>query len=356
MSDNYDPLTTQTAAITFRRLDALQDSIAAFGKTTSGAPVAILVATDGTLQTRRLNRLSDEVILIGTDPAATARPVLVDTQGRLSSRPLSALPITDFDALRAYFLGPAAAQIQGKADADGTLNVNDPAGRASLASILAQLDVTQSALRDAITGASPSARSLFGLGQDLVGAIQATQPRSIVNLPSEYPDPIAQARLLSILGQLDITQTAHRDAIIAAVAADQARHLTNFPADYPDATAQTRLQSVLTQLDRTLSEVFDVKAAQNAVTAGANTAGLTVTLDLGTTGRPTVQRFISVGGASTVLVQASRDGATWRTIETQTFAVATTNVAAVQGFGYRYVRLTSATAAVALEFEVSGAR
>jgi hypothetical protein len=293
--------------------------------------------------------------------------------------------------MRAYFLGPAAGQVQGKADADGTLNVNDPTARSTLASILAQLDITQSALRDAltspapnartladlhsqlaailgqlnltttalrdaITGAAPSSRSLFQVDQDLVAALQATQPRNVTNFPADPPDALAQARLFSILSQLDIALSVHRDALLTALAADQPRHVTNFPADYPDAVSQARLLSILTQLDRTLSEVFDVKSSQGAVTAAANNAGLTVTLDLGATGRTTVQRFISVGGASTVLVQASRDGVTWRTMETQTFAVASTSIAAVQGLGYRFIRVTSGTTGVALEFELSGAR
>lgn len=309
MSDNYDPLTTQNTAITFRRLDALQDSVAAFGKTSSGAPVAILVASDGTLQVRRLNRLTDEVVLIGTDSGAIARPVLGDTLGRLNTRPLSAAPVADFDALRAFFLGPAAAQVQGKADADGTINVNDSPARASLASILAQLDITQSALRDAITSPSPNARTLadlygqlasilgqlnltttvlrdaitggapsnktlFGLDQDLVAALQATQPRSVTNFPSDYPDAMAEARLQSILNQLDTPLTAHRDAITTSLATDQPRHVTNFPTDFPDALTESRLASILGQLDVKMSQLRDGIAG-----AGVSTKSVEIAID-----------------------------------------------------------------------------
>lgn len=98
-----------------------------------------------------------------------------------------------------------------------------------------------------------------------------------------------------------------------------------------------------------------LEAAHGAVTPIANTAGLIVTLDLGVTGRTTVQCFVSVGGPTTVFVQGSRDGATWRTVESQTFTVANTNVPAVQGFGYRFIRVTSGSAGIALEFEISAA-
>lgn len=232
----------------------------------------------------------------------------------------------------------------------------DALAQARLLSVLGQLDAKTSEVRDGIAGSGATSKTLYALDQDVVAALQATQPRSITNFPSDYPDVVAQARLLTILDQLNITLADHRDALTAALAADQARHITNFPADYPDATAQARLRSIVTQLDRTMSEVYDVKTAQGAVTAAANNAGLAVTLDLGVTGRPTVQRFISVGGASMVVVQASRDGATWRNVEAQMFAVASTSIAAVQGFGYRFVRVTSATTGVALEFELSDAR
>lgn len=290
MSDNYDPLATQTTAFTFRRLDALQDAVSAFGKTASGAPVALLVANDGTLQTRKLNRLTDEILLVGTDPNAIARALLVDTQGRLLRRALSALPVSDFDGVRAYFLGPAATQVQGKADPDGTLNVHDPVARASLADLVSRFDVPHSAVLDAIL-------------------------------------------------------------------TDQARHVTNFPLDFPDQLSQARLQSLLAQVDRALSEIYDVRSAHGAVTAAQNSAGLTVTLDLGPTGRPTVQRFISLGGSASASVQASRDGATWRTLETQTTTLSPlSSIASVQGLGYRFVRVASASTGVALEFEISAAR
>jgi len=357
LSDNYDPLSTQTSLLSFRRLDALQDTVTAFGKNAAGSPVAVLVANDGVLQTRRLNRLTDEILLIGTDQNAVARPVLVDAQGRLYQRILSAFPVLDFDSVRAYFRGPSASQVQGKADADGTLNVSDPIARATLAEVLSRLDVSQSALRDAIVGPPPNGKSLLELGQDLVGAIEAAQPRSITNFPLDFPDAGSQIGLQAILGQLDVPLSSHGDAVVSAIAANQARHVTNFPLDFPDQLAHARLQSLLAQADRSVSEVYDVRSAHGAVTAAQNTSGLTVTLDLGPTGRPTVQRFVSQGGTSTVQVQASRDGATWRTLETLTTTLSpTSSLAAVQGFGYRFVRATSASTGVALEFEISASR
>lgn len=344
MSDNYDPLSTATTALTFRRLDALQDSVAAFGKTASGAPVAVLVAQDGTLQTRRLTRTTDEIVLIATDAQGVARPVLVDTQGRFSPRPLTPLPITDFDGVRVYLLGPASAQVQAKADADGTLNVNDAAARGSLASILGRLDLTTTQLRDEITGTAPTCKTLYALDQDLVAALGATQPRSISNFPSDYPDALAQTRLLSILGQLDVPTTQLRDAITGGP-----------PSCKTLYDLWTAEEAIRAKLDRTLSEVFDLKTGYVGVTHTNNTSGLTLTVDLGPTGRRKVHQFISTGGAASVTTQVSRDGVGWRTWEAQSFSLAT-NVFRVLDIGFRYVRMTSPTTGVTLEFEVSAVR
>jgi hypothetical protein len=189
-------------------------------------------------------------------------------------------------------------------------------GEALETAVQGQLNVTLSALRDAITAPAPNARTLAdlytqlsailaqlnltttGLRDALTASISTDQPRHLTNWPAGYPDALAESRLASILAQLDVKTGTVRDGIVTAIEGMQPRSVTNFPADYPDALSESRLASILAPLDRPESEIWDVKSAQGAVTAATDTAGLTITLDLGTTGRAHVQRCVRVTSAS----------------------------------------------------------
>ena len=87
---------------------------------------------------------------------------------------------------------------------DGSDNLTALEGFAE--GILAQLDITLSALRDAIVGASPNGKTLY----DLVQSVQGTQPRDIARWGSTDQ---SGADLTPLFQNLDIALSALRNAL-----------------------------------------------------------------------------------------------------------------------------------------------
>jgi hypothetical protein len=103
-----------------------------------------------------------------------------------------------------------------------------------------------------------------------------------------------------------------------------------------------------------LLDEFKPVSASGSVAAAANTAGLEVKLYKG--GRPNVNIYYSAGGAAEVRFEVSLDGATWRTVDVISLAVAGSGFKAYSSIAYPWVRLYSPTTAVDLELELVASR
>ena len=94
--------------------------------------------------------------------------------------------------------------------------------------------------------------------------------------------------------------------------------------------------------------------ARGSISAADNTAGLAVTLYKG--GRPNVTVYYRVGGAATVYLKGSVDGAAWRALKTYTLTAAAEDTDAFMGLAYPYVRLETPTAGIDVELEIVASR
>ena len=178
----------------------------------------------------------------GTEIGTADNPIYVDIGGNVpDSMNLSAVG------------GTATAVGAGITDA-GTLRVALATDDVNLAGILAQLDITQSALRDAIKGAG--GKDLSTLETD-IESILATTDVALSTRATEA----------TLAAQLDITQSALRDAIRGASTKD----LT---------TLQTALDAVKTAVEK-IDDLQDATVAEGAVP----TKGIQVMLDDGTDGQ-----------------------------------------------------------------------
>lgn len=94
--------------------------------------------------------------------------------------------------------------------------------------------------------------------------------------------------------------------------------------------------------------------SRGSITAADNTSGFYIELYKG--GRPNLNLYYRVGGASTIFIKGSVDGVTWRTIETITTLTGEEKTIAFQGVAYPYVRVETPTTGIDVEFELVASR
>ena len=176
----------------------------------------------------------------GTEIGTAGNPLIVDIGGDVPDT----MDVTKIG-------GNAVASGSGVADA-GTLRVALATDDVNLAGILAQLDITQSALRDAIKGAG--GKDLSTLETDIESILAATD----VALST-------RATEATLAAQLDITQSALRDALKGIGGKD----LT---------TLQTALDAVQVAVEK-IDDLQDATVAEG----GTPTKGVQMLLDNGTT-------------------------------------------------------------------------
>ena len=175
----------------------------------------------------------------GTEIGTADNPIYVDIGGNVP------------DSMNISQVGGTATAVGAGITDAGTLRVAVATDDVNLAGILAQLDITQSALRDALKGAG--GKDLSTLETDIEAILAATD----VALST-------RATEATLAAQLDITQSALRDAIRGASTKD----LT---------TLQTALDAVKTAVEK-IDDVQDATVAEGAVP----TKGIQVMLDDGT--------------------------------------------------------------------------
>jgi hypothetical protein len=111
---------------------------------------------------------------------------------------------------------------------------------------------------------------------------------------------------------------------------------------------------VVVSTPKELLDEFKPVSVSGSIYATDNTAGFSVVLNKG--GRPNVNVYYSLGGAGTVYLKVSTDGATWRTLKTYTLASAGEGVDIIQGVAYPYVKLETPTTGIDVEFEIVASR
>jgi hypothetical protein len=95
-------------------------------------------------------------------------------------------------------------------------------------------------------------------------------------------------------------------------------------------------------------------STSGSISAVDNTAGFSVVLNKG--GRPNVNVYYSLGGAGTVYLKVSIDGATWRTLKTYSLSEAGEGTDIVQGVAYPYVMLSTDATGIDVVFEIVASR
>jgi hypothetical protein len=95
-------------------------------------------------------------------------------------------------------------------------------------------------------------------------------------------------------------------------------------------------------------------SVSGSISAVDNTAGFSVVLNKG--GRPNVNVYYNLGGAGTIYLKVSIDGATWRTLKTYTLAGPGEGVDTIQGVAYPYVKLETPTTGIDVVFEIVASR
>jgi hypothetical protein len=111
---------------------------------------------------------------------------------------------------------------------------------------------------------------------------------------------------------------------------------------------------VLISFPNDLLEEYKSVWAMGSITAEDNTSGFYVDLYKG--GRPNLNIYYRVGGASTIFIKGSVDGITWRTIETLIITAAGEKTIIFQGIAYPYIRVETPTAGIDVEFELVASR
>ena len=175
----------------------------------------------------------------GNEIGTAAKPIHVDIRGEIP------------DAMDLDRVGGSATDVGSGNAGSGTLRVAVATDDVNLAGILAQLDITQSALRDAIKGAG--GKDLSTLETDIESILASTD----VALST-------RATEATLAAQLDITQSALRDALKGAGGKD----LT---------TLQTALDAVQVAVEK-IDDLQDATVAEGAVP----TKGIQISLDNGT--------------------------------------------------------------------------
>ena len=175
----------------------------------------------------------------GNEIGTAAKPIHVDIGGEIP------------DAMDLDRVGGSATDVGSGNAGSGTLRVAVATDDVNLAGILAQLDITQSALRDAIKGAG--GKDLSTLETDIESILASTD----VALST-------RATEATLAAQLDITQSALRDALKGAGGKD----LT---------TLQTALDAVQVAVEK-IDDLQDATVAEGAVP----TKGIQISLDNGT--------------------------------------------------------------------------
>jgi len=243
---------------------------------------------------------------------------------------------------------------------------------ADVESILAQMDIKLSELRDALRGTdnrtltdlykkaydSTNDREKISIENDAVGlakdsTLSSRLPREIelddgtgaydklhrsgnALLIAINEDKIGLAKettLSNILSQLDITLSALRDDLRGV----DSRTLTDL---------YNKINDLLTELQPV--------SASDSVAAADNTAGLTVTLDKG--GRPFVDVYYNVGGAADIYIEVSKDGSTWRPLDSVSPTSAEEKLLQYPWVGHRYVRVRVPTTGIDVELEITASR
>lgn len=97
--------------------------------------------------------------------------------------------------------------------------------------------------------------------------------------------------------------------------------------------------------------INEVLVAKNSVTAAANTAGLTVTLD--TQNRKLVDWIVSVSGAASIYVEVSDDNVNWYSSGLTYNTTAATTIRDWDFIGFRYVRVRVPTTAIDITIIIS---
>lgn len=100
-----------------------------------------------------------------------------------------------------------------------------------------------------------------------------------------------------------------------------------------------------------LEEVFAPKTAYNSSVGAA----LTVTLDTGVHGRSMVEVWVKSSAAATFTVASSKDNINWRTMDTITLAAVGEEHRGYSN-AYRYIRVSTTTAANDNEIEITASR
>jgi len=105
---------------------------------------------------------------------------------------------------------------------------------------------------------------------------------------------------------------------------------------------------------REILDEFKPVSSYGSITATDNTAGFSISLSKG--GRPNLNVYYRLGGAGTVYLKASVDGAMWRTIKTYSLSAAGEGIDVIQGVAYPYVKLETPTTGIDVEFEIVASR
>ena len=95
------------------------------------------------------------------------------------------------------------------------------------------------------------------------------------------------------------------------------------------------------------------KEVEASVLAADNTSGLSVSLD--TEHRTQIEVNYNLGGAGSMLIECSNNGTTWDTIESHTFASASSGWIGLNN-ARKHIRVSSTTPAIDISFKIISAR
>jgi len=118
------------------------------------------------------------------------------------------------------------------------------------------------------------------------------------------------------------------------------------------ADART-LTDLYNKIDSLLSE-FQPVSTSGSVAAADNTSGFEISLDKG--GRPFVEVYYNVGDAADIYIEISRDGSTWRPLDSVSPSAADEDTLQYPWVSHRYVRVRTPTTNIDVEFEISASR
>jgi len=108
------------------------------------------------------------------------------------------------------------------------------------------------------------------------------------------------------------------------------------------------------RLPVSVEDAFKPVSSYGSVSASQNTSGYSLVIEKG--GRPNVSIWFKLGGAGTVVFQVSRNGTDWRDVESFTLSNAGEQFKTYGNIAYPYVRLTTSTTGVSVEFEIVASR